>query len=78
MSHCNITMRDRYSFESRQDEEISVLKAKNEHLSRLLDSAQSNLESVFERIRNGEEVYLNYKDGTRIYIQAVLEPKNPQ
>jgi uncharacterized protein YdcH (DUF465 family) len=71
-------MRDRYSFESRQDEEISVLKAKNEHLSRLLDSAQSNLESVFERIRNGEEVYLNYKDGTRIYIQAVLEPKNPQ
>lgn len=74
MSHCNITMRDRHSTGAQRDEEIAILRTKLDHLSRLLDAAESNLTSIFERIRNKEEVYLDYPDGTRIYIQAAPEP----
>lgn len=68
MSHCNITLpRDRdWDFFRK----IAVLEAEKSILESRLRDVESNLESIFDRIKRGEEVYLDYRDGSRIYIQA--------
>lgn len=71
MSHCNITMRDRYSAVEQQAELLHLIRAKNERLESLLSAAESNLSSIFERIKDGDEVWLDYPDGSRVYIQAI-------
>lgn len=71
MSHCNITMRDRFSTVERQAEDLVMLRAKSDRTEMLLKAAEDNLNSIFERIKDGEEVWLDYPDGSRIYIQAV-------
>jgi hypothetical protein len=70
MSHCNITQRDRYSHTEQLTERIAILEIKNKRLEMLLDEAERNLASIFERVKSGEEVYLCYSDGTRIYLTA--------
>jgi hypothetical protein len=75
MSHCNITMRNRYSSVEQQAEYIVVLEARLKHTGELLKHAEDNLRAIFDRIDNGEEVYLDYPDGHRTHIQAAPEPK---
>lgn len=72
MAHINISRRDRYSVEERYAERISILEAEKAHLSSLLDSAQKNLDAIFDNIESGHECYLQYKCGKRIFIRAVL------
>lgn len=74
MSHCNITMRDRYSTSEEMRKRIIMLEAENRYLEMLLAAAESNLSSIFDRIAKGEDVYLDYPDGTRIDIKAT-EPR---
>lgn len=68
MSHCNISLpRDRDWDFIRQ---IAVLKAERSVLEDRLRSVESELESIFDRLKRGEEIYLEYRNGDRIYIQA--------
>jgi hypothetical protein len=69
-THCNISMRDRYSSHEQLMEQLAIMKAKMERLESLLTDAESSLESIFERVKNGQDVYLDYPDGSRIHIQA--------
>jgi hypothetical protein len=70
MSHCNITMRDRFSMDEKRLELIAVLEIKNKRLEILLEEAEKNLRSIFDRVKDGEEVYLCYHDGSRIHLMA--------
>lgn len=71
MSHCNITLpRERdWAFVLK----IALLEAEKRVLSDRLLSAENSLESIFDRIKRGDEVYLDYPNGDRIYIQAKPE-----
>lgn len=70
MSHCNITMRDRFSMIEQANERIAILELKNKRLQELLESAESNLRSIFERVKDGENVSLHYQDGSVISVVA--------
>lgn len=61
-------MYDRHSTVERQALEIDILKAEKKRLEMSLDTANSNLESIFERVKDGEEVYLCYPDGNVLYL----------
>ena len=71
MSHCNIRILDRHKCEQVQADLLAVAKARYERLYAQCTDLESNLRSIFDRIKGGEEVYLCYEDGSRIYIQAV-------
>ncbi len=70
MSHCNITMRDRFSQDEARLERIAILEIKNKRLETLLEEAEANLRSIFDRVKSGEDVYLCYPDGSTIHIVA--------
>jgi hypothetical protein len=74
MSHMNITLRERHSNESQLSDRVAILEAEKKLLEQKLEAAESNLRSVFERIRAGEPVYLQYGDGERIHIAAADPP----
>lgn len=76
MSHCNITMRDRYSMLEQSYERIALLEVKNKRLEELLEGAESNLKSIFDRMKTGEGVYLCYPDGSTIHIVAREETES--
>lgn len=71
MSHCNITLPRERDWDFMRA--IAVLKAEKTVLEDRLQSAERSLESIFDRIKRGEEVYLDYPNGDRIYIQAKPE-----
>ncbi len=73
MSHCNITMRDRFSVDEQHLERIAILEIKNKRLEILLEEAEKNLRSIFDRVKSGEEVYLCYPDGSKIHLVAKAE-----
>lgn len=73
MSHCNITMRDRFSQDEARLERIAILEIKNKRLEVLLEEAENNLKSIFSRVKAGEDVYLCYPDGSTIHIVALEE-----
>jgi len=68
MSHCNITLPRHRDWDFFR--QIEVLKAEKSVLESRLQTVESSLESIFDRIKRGEEVYLDYPNGDRIYIQA--------
>lgn len=70
MSHCNITMRNRHSLEWSEYHNRKMLEARLQVMEMHLQDTESNLKSIFDRVRAGEEVYLDYEDGTRIYLVA--------
>lgn len=74
MSHCNITLRDRYSSVEQLRLKVRQLETEKSHLEGILESAESNLKSIFDRVKNGEEVYLDYPDNTRIYLKGHPAP----
>jgi len=55
--------------------EVDKLKAEIAVLKKERDHYQENLASIFDRIASGEEVYLNYSNGDRIWIVAKPEDK---
>lgn len=76
MSHCNITLRDRYSSAEQLGSRIDILTVEKKRLESLLDAAESNLNSIFERVKEGQEVYLCYPDGSLLYLTG--SPNNPK
>lgn len=71
MSHCNITIPNRSHWEFLR--QIALLKAEKSILEDRLVDMERSLESIFDRIKRGEEVYLDYSNGDRVYIQAKPE-----
>ena len=78
MSHCNITLPNIYSTEASLREELATTNAKLTLATMYPDMAIKNLESLFERVKNGEETYLCYPDGEIIYIGRVDKPLREQ
>jgi hypothetical protein len=70
-------MRERFSIDEQRLERIAILEIKNKRLEELLDNSESNLRSVFDRVKNGEDVYLCYPDGSTIRIAARHEEDAP-
>lgn len=78
MSHCNITRRDKHSLFEQALDRIAILETEKRLLEEKLVRAESNLDSVFDRVRKRETVWLDYADGERIYIGAVeAEDRTP-
>ena len=75
MSHMNISDPNSNSGSWREMLEVAKLKAEIDVLRRERDHYQSNLESIFDRIKAGEGVYLQYRSGERIWI--VAKPGDP-
>ncbi|MGH6977900.1 MAG: hypothetical protein ACRED4_01180 [Brevundimonas sp.] len=73
VSHMNISDPNSNSGVWREMLEVGKLKAEIDVLRRERDHYQSNLESIFDRIKSGEEVYLQYGSGERIWIIAKPE-----
>lgn len=68
MSHSNITMRNRHWLEESLAAQIDILKSEKKRLESLLEDAESNLMSIFDRVKTGEEVYLCYPDNSVLYL----------
>jgi hypothetical protein len=76
MSHSNITMRNRYSHEETLASRIDILTVEKKRLEMLLETCESNLQSIFDRVKSGEEVYLCYEDGSILYLTG--SPNQPK
>lgn len=74
MSHSNITCPDIYSAEYSLREQLAIENAKRVLAEIYRDQAIRNLESVFERVKNNDEVWLCYPDGEIIHIGRVPDP----
>ena len=73
MSHINISDPDSAHSRWREMLETDKLMAEIAVLKKERDHYRDNLESIFRRVKEGAEVYLQYADGDRIWIVAKPE-----
>jgi len=68
MTAININEPDRFSYRRSLEEMNAKLEAQLALWKSRCDSAEEQLEAIFENIKEGRECYLDYRDKTRIWI----------
>lgn len=77
MSHMNINKpKEEYSQEFLLTLEIAKLRAELGIWKSRASTIEENLNSIFERVEKGEEVYLCHDNGDITYIGKVSEPND--
>lgn len=70
MTQCNIPEAHRYDPEWRAAEERELLKTQLRLRDERIAELQTHLASISERAANGHTVWIDYRDGKRLFLKA--------
>lgn len=75
MYQCNISQPKPHSYERSLEVENAQLKAELDVVKSRLREAEGQLEAIFNNVRNGDECWLDYTSGERVWIGQVPGPR---
>ncbi|MEM8975569.1 MAG: hypothetical protein AAGD43_26185 [Pseudomonadota bacterium] len=76
MDRCNISQPKPYSYERTLIAENAKLMAELDVVRSHLREAEDQLESIFNNVREGNECWLDYTSGERLWIGQVPSPRD--